>query len=202
MSPTWCYLTLVDGQCPGQLEGQLLPGKNLAPGGLHSPAVRVDDLGDPAQEAHLGQPWGRGDGATSALTHGTIMGGRSFRVTLLQPGQCTCLTHSPLPSASNPTTTPRAPFTRPRDTARFFTSITCQGSRVEWGGGASDPAHPYPLQGRLRARTVTEGNRVTIYSSPRTPSRVTGNGLCWVCLGSRWQSQKGDLHHRALKCQT
>lgn len=36
----------------------------------------------------------------------------------------------PLPSVSNPMTTPRAPFTRPRDTAKFFTNITCKGKRT------------------------------------------------------------------------
>lgn len=38
--------------------------------------------------------------------------------------------HSPLPSVSKPTTTPRAPFTRPWDTAKFFTNITCKGEKA------------------------------------------------------------------------
>lgn len=45
--------------------------------------------------------------------------------------------HLPLPSVSNPTTTPRAPFTRPRETAKFFTSITYKGKRT--GGIESCP---------------------------------------------------------------
>lgn len=50
--------------------------------------------------------------------------------------------HLPLPSVSKPTTTPRAPFTRPRDTAKFFTSITCEGKRTEACRAA--PSHAWP----------------------------------------------------------
>lgn len=50
------HLALVDGYCPGQLEGQLPPAEELAPSSLHCPAVSMDDLGDSAQEAHPGQP--------------------------------------------------------------------------------------------------------------------------------------------------
>lgn len=56
-SPTLAaHLALVDGYCPGQLEGQLLPAEELAPGDLHRPAVSVDDLSDSTQEPHPGQP--------------------------------------------------------------------------------------------------------------------------------------------------
>lgn len=56
-SPTLAaHLALVDGYCPGQLEGQLLPAEELAPCGLHRPAVSTDDLSDSTQEPHLGQP--------------------------------------------------------------------------------------------------------------------------------------------------
>lgn len=56
-SPTLAaHLALVDGYCPGQLEGQLLPAKELASSGLHRPAVSTDDLSDSTKEPHLGKP--------------------------------------------------------------------------------------------------------------------------------------------------
>ena len=50
------HLALVNGNGPGQLQGQLLPAEEMAPRGLHRPAVSTDDLGDSTQEPDLGQP--------------------------------------------------------------------------------------------------------------------------------------------------
>lgn len=54
----------MNGNGPGQLQGQLLPAEEMAPCSLYRPAVSTDDLGDSTQEPDLGQPWGRcGEGS-------------------------------------------------------------------------------------------------------------------------------------------